>query len=446
MEDLLFIVFLVAVGALVWLKINQGNTDKLNALKRKAKGATGIKIVEIALLLCAGAMGSFFAYQLLSPISALLAIVAAVLVIFFNLSEGYILRSTVNSFRHNNILVGGIGIITVLMLMLYSLTAGSSVIETFLNKHDDIKKYYQYEELASKQRIEGAQAQVLAAQLKARESDKYGYLNSESVATAQANASTLSANEYSRMAQLMKDKAPDLKIAFGFDHESIAFIMALVLELSIIGVVIYQVLYVQNDALLSAVRYENKTLNWNVNPHHTANLSLENSPAPDIIALPYSAPQVGFGGVVPTLNPVQANPAYPVSNPVQLDPVQAPSNPVHRVTQGSTRAVPTQGSHDPALSDANLAPTDKQDELFDLWVMKLRAGELKPSTEQTRLFISEHKLANGIKLIAALADSWLSRAYNIGILELNPIQKNGVSKYKLANNQQSGVIHLDKVA
>jgi hypothetical protein len=426
MDNFLFYVFLVLVGGLVWLHLNKRNQGALNALKRKAKGATWIKLIEIALLLCAGAMGSFFAYQLLSPINALLAIVAAVLVIFFNMAEGVILRSTVNSFRHNNILVGGIGIITVLMLMLYSVTAGSSVIETFLNKHDDIKKYYQYEELASKQRIEGAQAQVLAAQLKARQADKYGYLNSEAVANAQANASTLSANEYSRMAQLMKDKAPDLKIAFGFDHESIAFVMALVLELSIIGVVIYQVLYVSNDALLSAVRYENKTLNWNVNPHHTANLSLENTPAPDIIGLPYALPQVSYGGAIPTSQPRVAS--------VPIHHVQPLPEPRARGTHGVEDAHGYTG-----LNDANLAPPDKQDELFDLWVLKLKKGELKPSTSDTRAFINEHRLATGIKLIAALADSWLVRAENIGVLALNPVQKNGVSKYILVGDNHKAL-------
>jgi hypothetical protein len=303
MGDLLALAFIAMIGGLVWVKYSSNSADKMQAIKRKTKNVTWIKAVEIALLLCAGLMGSFFAYQLLSPISVLLAILAAILVIFFNMAEGIILRSTVNSFRHKNILVAGIGVITVLALMGYSLTAGSSVIETFLNKHDDIKKYYQYEALASQQKIDGAKAQVLEAQMKARELDRYDYLNNPDVAKAQANAALLSSQEYSRMAQLMKDKAPDLKIAFGFDHESIAFLMALVLELSIIGVVIYQVLYIANDALLSAVRYENKTLNWNVNPHHTSNLSLEHSPAPDVIALLYSMPNLAYAGALPSSQP-----------------------------------------------------------------------------------------------------------------------------------------------
>lgn len=430
MDNFLIYVFLALVGGFVWLHLNRRNTEALNAFKRKAKGATWIRVVETALLLCAGAMGSFFAYQLLSPISVILAVLAAVLVIFFNMAEGIILRSTVNSFRHNNILVGGIGVITVLMLMLYSITAGSSVIETFLNKHDDIKKYYQYEELASKQRIANANAGILEAQLKAREQSPYDYLNNPTIAKAQANAALLSANEYSKMAQLMKDKAPDLKIAFGFDHESMAFIMALVLELSIIGVIIYQVLYVASDALLSAVRYENKTLDWNVNPHHTANLSLEQSPAPDVVALPDHRPQVSFAGTVPSVQPHVES--------VPIHPAQPLPEPRARGTHGSPT---TQGYT--GFNDANLAPLDKQDELFDLWVMKLKKRELKPSTDATRAFINEHRLATGIKLISGLADSWLNRAYNIGVLALNPIQKNGVSKYMLAGDN-SKALSLEK--
>lgn len=41
MDNVLSYVFLALVGALVWLHLNRGNTDKINALKRKAKGATG---------------------------------------------------------------------------------------------------------------------------------------------------------------------------------------------------------------------------------------------------------------------------------------------------------------------------------------------------------------------------------------------------------------------
>jgi hypothetical protein len=430
MDDLLALVFIAMIGGLVWVKYSSNSADKVKAIKRKTKKATGIKAVEIALLLCAGLMGSFFAYQLLSPISVILAILAAILVIFFNMAEGIILRSTVNSFRHKNILVAGIGVITVLALMGYSLTAGSSVIETFLNKHDDIKKYYQYEALASQQKIDGAKAQVLEAQMKARELDRYDYLNNPDVAKAQANAALLSSQEYSRMAQLMKDKAPDLKIAFGFDHESIAFLMALVLELSIIGVVIYQVLYIANDALLSAVRYENKTLNWNVNPHHTSNLSLEHSPAPDVIALPYSMPNLAYAGALPS--------SQPRVETVPIHPAQPSLEPRARGTQGYPT---TQGNA--RLNDANLAQADKQDELFDLWVMKLKKGDLKPSTADTRAFINEHRLATGIKLITALADSWLERAENIGVLTLNPVQKNGLPKYSLATKKQD-VIRLNK--
>lgn len=411
MDNLLFYVFLAAVGGLIWLHLNRHNTDKLNALRAKSKNVTWIKMVEIALLLCAGAMGSFFAYQLLSPISTLLALVAAVLVVFFNLAEGIILRLTVNCFRHGKNIIGIIGVLTVAMIMLYSLTAGSSVIETFLNKHDDIKKYYQYEELASKQRIANANAGVLEAELKARELDRYGYLNNPEVAKAQGNAALLQANEYSKMAQLMKDKAPDLKIAFGFDYESISFLMALVLELSIVGVVIYQVLYIANDALLSAVRYENKTIGWSVNANHTANLSLEQSPAPDVVALPYAMPQVSFGGVIPH-----------VPNLPHVPDAQGSKG----GTSGTTLRTDTLGT-----GDTSLAPQANQSLAFNEWLEALEHGEIEPTTPPTKQFISERKLAKGIQLISAMANDWLERAFNLGVLELRQPQKAGLSKYVL---------------
>lgn len=418
MDNLLFYAFLVAVGGLIWLHFNRRNTDKLNALRAKSKNVTWIKVVEVALLLCAGAMGSFFAYQLLNPISQLLAVLAAVLVVFFNLAEGIVLRSTVNSFRHKNVVVGGLGVLSISMLMLYSLTAGSSVIETFLNKHDDIKKYYQYEELASKQRIANANAGVLEAELKARELDRYGYLNNPEVAKAQGNAALLQANEYAKMAQLMKDKAPDLKIAFGFDYESISFLMALVLELSIVGVVIYQVLYISNDALLASIRFENKSLDWNVSPHHTANLSLESSPAPDVVALPNNRPQVGFGGTVPsTQTRVET---------VPLASVPRASLSHSQVYADGTDTVPIRSEGDSAL-----APKALQDTAFNEWLDKVKTGQLEPTIRPAKDIINQYSLAKGMPLREALANEWLDRAFNLGILELRQPQKSGLSKYVL---------------
>ncbi|MBK8453322.1 MAG: hypothetical protein WAQ53_10660 [Thiofilum sp.] len=429
MDNLLVLAFLGMIGALVWLHINKGNPHKLNTVRTKTKGLGGLYMVEKVLLLAAGLMGSLFAYGIFAPIWEPLGYLVGAMVIAFNFSEGFLIRLSIAAWRYGFQLVASLAALGVLMIMGYSLTAGASVIETFLGKNQDLQLAAQYKMAASQQHIEAAKADILTAQLKARALDQYGYLNNPDVAQAQAHAATIAAQENQRIAQVLETKTPEFKAAFGMSRDAIAFLVALALEFSILGVVIFTELFGKPTPLPALVRFANKSLDWNVNPHHLHNLAIEKSPAPETIALPYTAPQVGFAG------------ALPYANPVQLDPVQAPSNPVHRVTQGSTRATPTQGIN--ALHDANLAPNDKQDELFDLWVMKLRAGELKPSTEQTRLFISEHKLANGIKLIAALADSWLNRAYNIGVLALNPIQKNGVSKYILADTQQ-GRVELTK--
>ena len=405
MNDLLFYVFLAAVGGLVYLRFaHRGET---RGRSNRSSGLHYVQIIEVALLLCAGAMGAFFAYQLFSSISTVLAVIAAVLVVFFNLAESILITTAVNSFRHRNVLIGGLSAIGILGVMTYSLTAGSSVIETIINKGDDIQKAYQYDVLASQQRIEGAKAEIFAAQTKARESDQYGFLNNSEVAKAQVNASTVSAQEYQRMAQLTRDKAPEIKIAFGFDRDAIAFVMAFTLELSILLVGIYKNLYVTTTPLLAAVRFSNKELNWNVNPNHLGNLGLEKSPAPEIVALPYALNSLAFAGAIPS--------AQPRVNTVSIHPAQAAPQPRAQGTQGLPSTQGTQGLT--ALNDANLATFDRQDELFDLWVMKLKSGELKPSTESTRLFIGEHKLATGIKLISALADSWLERASNIGVLK-----------------------------
>ncbi|WP_020560822.1 hypothetical protein [Thiofilum flexile] len=430
MSDLLFFVFLALVGGLVWLHLNKRNTEALQAVKRKTKGLGSLYIVEKVLLLAAGLMGSLFAYGIFAPIWEPLGYLVGAMVIAFNFSEGFLIRLTIAAWRYGFRLVASIAAIGVLMIMGYSLTAGASVIETFLGKNQDLQLAAQYKIAASQNHIEAAKAGILQAQLKAREADHYGYLNNPDIAKAQANAATISAQENQRIAQVLENKAPEFKAAFGMSRDAVAFLVALALEFSILGVVIFTELFGKPTPLPALVRFANKSLDWNVNPHHLHNLSIEKSPAPETVGLPlpYAMPQVSFAGAIPT-------PHHPTPPRVDSVPIHPTPNPVQPLLEPRARG--THGSEDAhgytGLNDANLAPHDKQDELFDLWVSKLRSGELKPSTAETRAFINEHRLATGIKLIAALADSWLVRAENIGVLALNPIQKNGVSKYILSS-------------
>jgi hypothetical protein len=335
----------------------------------------------------------------------------------------------VNSARHRNTLLVGLNVIGILCIAGYSLTAGSSILDTIIGKSGDIQKAYQYQLAASQQRIEGAKAGILEAQTKARELDPYSYLNNPDVAKAQKDAALLSANELEKMAQLTKDKAPELKIAFGFDKEALAFLMAFSLELSIILVGIFKNLYVKTTPLLSAIRFKNKELDYHINPNHLNNLSLEHSPSPHVLGLPNTM-SLAYAGTVSSVQPRVES--VPIHHAQTLPERRARGTQGVEVTRGYT-----------GLNDANLAPPEKQDELFDLWVIKLKRGELKPSTGDTRAFINEHRLATGIKLIAGLADSWLERAENIGVLKLTGLGA-GKPKYCLAGENPDVVFSLRK--
>lgn len=422
MDNLLVLVFLALVGGLIWLHLNKGKRTEASPTRTQSRFFFHyVELIELALILCAGSMCAYFTYQVFSSVSETLATIAAVLVVAFNVGESILITNLVNSARHKNTLLVGLNVIGILCIAGYSLTAGSSILDTIIGKSGDIQKAYHYQLEASQQRIASAKAGILEAQTKARELDSYSYLNNSDIAKAQKNAALLSANELEKMAQLTKEKAPELKIAFGFDKEALAFLMAFSLELSIILVGIFKNLYVKTTPLLSAIRFKNKELDYHINPNHLNNLSLEHSPSPHVLGLPHTM-QLSYAGTFPSVSPSVGS--------VPIHPVQTLPEPRARGTHGLEVTHGYTG-----LNDANLAPPEKQDELFDLWVIKLKRGELKPSTSDTRAFINEHRLATGIKLIAGLADSWLVRAENIGVLALNPIQKNGVSKYILANKK-----------
>lgn len=419
MENLLFYAFLAAIGGLVWLHLNRHAPNQIKRLKPRFHY---VEVIELALILCAGAMCAYFTYQVFSSVSETLATIAAVLVVAFNLGESILITNAVNSARHKNtllLLMNGLGI---LCIAGYSLTAGSSILDTIIGKSDDIQKAYQYQLAASQNRIEGAKAGVLEAQTKARALDRYDYLNNPDIAKAQKDAALLSANELEKMAQLTKDKAPELKIAFGFDREALAFLMAFSLELSIILVGIFKNLYVKTTPLLSAIRFKNKELDYNVNANHLNNLSLEHSPAPNVLGLP-STMQLSFAGAVPT----QRYPAQP--DVIALPDVPSASSST-RVTSGITQRTDTLGTGDTAL-----APQANQSLAFNEWLDAVKHGEIEPTNTPTKQFISERKLAKGIQLISAMANDWQDRAFNLGVLELRQPQKAGLSKYILASNK-----------
>jgi hypothetical protein len=374
-------------------------------------------------------MGAIFAYNIFSPISTILGVVVAAMVIGFNFGEGYLIRFAIAGYRYGFKMLALMSILGVLVIAGYSLTAGASVINTLLAKNQDIQLAAQYDIAASKGRIEAAKADVLKAQLEAREKDHYGYLNDPSIALAQSSALNASALENQRIAEILRNKAPTFKAAFDMSIDAIAFLVSLALELSIIGVTAFNEIFNKPTALPALVRFANKSLDWNVNPNQLANLSVEKSPSLGTIALPSGVPQVGFSGYGWSASrhaSTQDTPNSEVRN-LALENLAQPD------AQGSEdgfKRIGTQGS-----GDGSLAPKNVQDGAFSEWLELIKLGQLSPTTPPTKRFISERNLAKGIKLISGMAEEWQERAFNLGVIELNPVQRNGVSKYLLAGNK-----------
>ncbi|WP_020559027.1 hypothetical protein [Thiofilum flexile] len=446
MDNLLVFAFLAMVGGLVWLHLNKHNPQKLNSVRHKTKGLGGLYVVEKVLLLAAGLMGSLFAYGIFSPIWEPLGYLVGAMVIAFNFSEGFLIRLTIAAWRYGFRLVGSIAAIGVLMIMWYSLTAGASVIETFLGKNQDLQLAAQYKIAASRDTIEAAKAGILTAQLKAREADHYGYLNNPDIAKAQANAATISAQENQRIAQVLENKAPEFKAAFGMSRDAVAFLVALALEFSILGVVIFTELFGKPTPLPALVRFANKSFDWNINPHHLNNLSIEKSPAPETVALPYSMPQVGFAGItayasqpsregfstIPSEVSLASRDASPASHHTVSDRLTAPS-PVYAV--GETLA---------DTGDTKLAPKPAQERVFNQWLELIKQGDISPTVRPAKTLIIENQLTVGVKLAEGLASDWLDRAYNLGVLALNPDYTNGRPKYILASQYKADRVELTK--
>ena len=140
MGDFLLLAAMVAgVAGLLWLQANRHNPNALSI--RKPTNTQGALVAtKWALLSAAGLMGAIFAYNIFSPISTILGVVVAAMVIGFNFGEGYLIRFAIAGYRYGFKMLALMSILGVLVIAGYSLTAGASVINTLLAKNQDSKQ------------------------------------------------------------------------------------------------------------------------------------------------------------------------------------------------------------------------------------------------------------------------------------------------------------------
>lgn len=328
------------------------------------------------LLLCAaGGFGSLFAYNILSPISPLLGALAAVVVIGFNFADSYLIRFAVAGWRfgfNRLALVSGLG---VLLIAVYSFTAGSNVIESLLVKNQQTALATDFDIRAAQQRIEAAKSQGLQAQMEARQNDRWGYINSPEFINAQTNVLNATAAENEKIAALLRNKTA---ISSSVAPETVGTIIALALEAAIIGLVGFIELFLKPTPLPALIKFNDKLVDWNLNNDNLQNLNIIASPSHGTVALPQ-----------PTATPL----------------------PRVRTQEGGSVHV--------------------QNDLFPTWLELVLSENLKPTVKESKAYLrSKH----GLKMEDAQlkANEYLERAYNLGYLDDNDEKGTFTAQYKLA--------------
>lgn len=453
-DVILMLVIAASFYGLFWAQRNRHNPHALQTAKAKAQQIDSLYLVEKGLLFAAGLMGSLFAFNLFSGVHPILGYLVGAAVIIINFAESFLIRLAIAASRHGFRIASYIASFFVLIIMIYSITAGTNTFESAMSKNQDLQLAAQYEIAASQGNIEAAKAGVLKETLKAQAKDPYDYLNNPDIASAKQKALTYSAQENARIAEILKNKQPEFKGAL-LDKDAIAFIIALALEGSILGVVIFGELFNKPTPLPALIKFANKdNLDWNINPHHLNNLAIEKSPALGTVGLPHHPVAVGFSGFGwqpnnPTVEVLETHahsePSVPSVHPEPSVPsAQAePSVPrAHGSEQTATlgrglditrRGMTLQKMAEPPrpvmVGDIALAPETAQNNSFNEWLDAVKHGDIEPTLAPAKRFISERKLAKGITLIGAMANDWLERAFNLGVIELSADQGNGKAKY-----------------
>ncbi|HPY41671.1 MAG TPA: hypothetical protein PLM98_14200, partial [Thiolinea sp.] len=187
--------------------------------------------------------------------------------------------------------------------------------------------------------------------------------------------------------------------------------------------------------LPALVQFMNKTLDWNITEDYQKPLKVEMSPAPSVVSFANTQliPSSGYGWQ--PKQPTLALPNVKTERPLTPDVPPLPNV----KTASEPNAFGYVGLVDEANAahqgDVATAPKTVQDTAFSDWLNLVKTRQLAPTMQPTKQFISERKLAKGIKLIAAMAEDWLDRAYNLGVLDENPDYGNGKSRYLLATGE-----------
>ena len=416
--------------------------------------------VKWPLLFASAGFNVFFTYYVFLPAGQTVAAFSAVVMGGVNLAEAYLVRLIIATWRHNLGVVFRLALVFTVPVFLYSLMAAGSSFSTMMNKNSDVQAASQLELQAANDRIKHADAQVNEARIGADNGNLLnalyradvrnsrgttvsfnevkasclsgGYYSrhypelcnqyrnladgthtAATVASASTSALATSASEKQRMADIIKDRPPEITptlLGFSLGIAAVGFIVSLALESAIIGVGFFEELFIKPTPLPGLVKFTNKALDWNADSITQRGLQVDISPSPGTVNFAgtgtLSSPFTSFGwdNKNPDLKPSAEGSPAKAEKPPEKPPIQ-PS------AEGS---------------GSGFEPR------YQEWKKLIESGQVNPTIKPATRWISERDLVKGIKGIEALAVEWLTRLEKEGGIKPNPEGGVGKPKYILA--------------
>ena len=227
-----------------------------------------IAATKTGLLVAAASFGSIFAYNTLSPISVVLAVIVAAAVIGLNFAESYLVQYAVAAWRFGFKKMALISAAGALVIAGYSIMAGSNVIESYLKQNQNSSLASDYDIAASKQRIQAA---------------KSAALNSLDFGNAQSDYMEAAAAENEKIAALLRSKPVT---SSSVDPSTMATIVAVAIELGVILLTAFIETFIKPTPLPALIRFNDKLVDWGLNDDQLKNLTISASPSLGTVALP----------------------------------------------------------------------------------------------------------------------------------------------------------------
>lgn len=227
-----------------------------------------IAATKTGLLVAAASFGSIFAYNTLSPISVVLAVIVAVAVIGLNFAESYLVQYAVAAWRFGFKQMALIAAAGALVIAGYSIMAGSNVIESYLQQNQNSSLATDYDIAAAKQRIQVARSEALSS------------LDFEN---GQRDYMKANAAENEKIAALLRNKPVT---SSSVNPSTMATIVAVAIELGVILLTAYIETFIRPTPLPALVKFNDKLVDWGINDDQLKNFKVSASPALGTVALP----------------------------------------------------------------------------------------------------------------------------------------------------------------